>query len=227
MRARHLVCWLAANQPRWSLAAPRDAPAPRDALAPWPQQHWLANATLAVRTVASSRFARCEVHRVRLPDGGEAADWVYFDERPHVNVLVRTEADQKFVLFRQKKYALGGASTLAPVGGFIEDGEAPAAAARRELLEELGLHARRLRSLGSFVTSANRGGGRVHAFFADMATPASNGQARARAGDHERQYASTSAARCTSAGRMAPPNPFLRPLRARNGGALLAGTSSD
>ena len=81
---------------------------------------------------------------------------------------MRTKDDNKFVVFKQSKYATG--PTLAPVGGYVEDGESPVAAARRELMEELGLRTPKLRALGSFMTSANRGSGRVYAFFADACT---------------------------------------------------------
>lgn len=156
-------------------------------------QHW-SNATISVRTVGSSKFARCQVHGVRLPDGKQVDDWIFFDERDHVNVLVR-ERRGDFVVFRQSKYALGGKETLAPVGGFIEDGETPLAAAKRELHEELGLRSSQWYSLGTYITSANRGGGHVHAFMADHCyAPAerSGGHradqttSRGRA-DHERQ----------------------------------------
>jgi ADP-ribose pyrophosphatase len=130
------------------------------------------NMTLSTATVASSKFARCQVHHVRLPNGEEESNWVYLDERPHVNILVRSKADRRFVVFRQAKYASG--NTLAPVGGFIEDGESPAAAAKRELHEELGLRTAHLTPLGSFLGSANRGSGRVFAFFADLCVPSSS-----------------------------------------------------
>ena len=94
-------------------------------------QFW-SNATAAVTTVASSSFARCQLHSVRRPDGSTVDNWIFFDERPHVNVLVRTHVDRRFVVFRQSKYALPH-GTLAPVGRFVEDGETPAAAAKREL----------------------------------------------------------------------------------------------
>ena len=87
-----------------------------------------------------------------------------------MNVLVRTRRDGQFVVIRQTKYAIPD-STLAPVGGFIEDGETPLAAAKRELHEELSLRSTQWHALGSYVTSANRGGGRVHCFFADGGMP--------------------------------------------------------
>jgi 8-oxo-dGTP pyrophosphatase MutT (NUDIX family) len=138
----------------------------------WDAGRELNNQTVSAKTVASSEFAACQVRRVRVPSGAIVDNWLYFDERPHINLLVRLKADKKFVIFAQSKYATG--ETLAPVGGYIEQNESPAAAARRELLEELGLRTSKLRSLGSFVTSANRGGGRVFAFFADACVPSAD-----------------------------------------------------
>jgi 8-oxo-dGTP pyrophosphatase MutT (NUDIX family) len=54
-----------------------------------------------------------------------------------VNILVQT-AEGKFIIFEQEKYAIPG-KTLSPVGGFIDVGESPLTAAKREVLEELGL----------------------------------------------------------------------------------------
>jgi len=44
----------------------------------------------------------------------------------------------KFVVFKQRKYAVPG-ETFSPVGGFVDDGEHPWTSAKREVLEELGL----------------------------------------------------------------------------------------
>ncbi|WP_160573561.1 NUDIX domain-containing protein [Actinomadura physcomitrii] len=50
-------------------------------------------------------------------------------------------ADGRVFLVREYKYGLGGPS-IELVSGGLDDGEAPVAAARRELAEELGLTAR-------------------------------------------------------------------------------------
>jgi ADP-ribose pyrophosphatase YjhB (NUDIX family) len=144
------------------------------------------NTTLSVRSIAATRFAGCEMHSVRLPNGNTVDNWVWFVERAHVNVLVRTKVDRRFVLFRQSKYALPE-ETLAPVGGFVEDGESPLDAAKRELLEELGLRSLHWTTLGNFVTSANRGGGRIYCFLADQAIPVSGASSNLK--DHEVQTA--------------------------------------
>lgn len=48
--------------------------------------------------------------------------------------------------FKQRKYAIPG-DTLSPVGGFINNGESPFDAARREIWEELGVGSRHTKSL--------------------------------------------------------------------------------
>lgn len=59
------------------------------------------------------------------------------EERDAVNVAVRTK-EGEWLVFETNKYAIPG-KTLSPVGGFINDGETPWEAARREVWEELGV----------------------------------------------------------------------------------------
>ena len=53
-------------------------------------------------------------------------------------MLLYIHEKDSFSVFRQRKYAIPG-ETLSPVGGFINDGESPLDAARREVMEELGV----------------------------------------------------------------------------------------
>ena len=67
--------------------------------------------------------------------------------------------------FRQVKYAVTGA-TLGLVGGYLDPGEEPLAAARRELLEETGYEADDWTPLGRYAVDGNRGCGVGHLFLA-------------------------------------------------------------
>ncbi len=99
---------------------------------------WKSSRTVSKTTLGETEFARCEVHSVRKEDGsGVIDDWIFIEEMDAVNVAVIT-ADLKFAMFEQSKYAIPG-TTLSPVGGFVDGGEAPWESARREVMEELGL----------------------------------------------------------------------------------------
>jgi ADP-ribose pyrophosphatase len=84
-----------------------------------------------------------------------------------VNVVAVTE-DGAFLVFRQVKYAVDGTS-LAPVGGYVDEGEPPEDAARRELLEETGYVAEDWTPLGRYVVDGNRGAGVGHLYLARAA----------------------------------------------------------
>lgn len=121
--------------------------------------------TLSRRTVLDGgKFLRVESHTIELPDGQVIPDWQWIISPDFVNVVAVTEAD-KFVCFRQTKYAVNGTS-LAPPAGYKEAGEDPLAAAQRELLEETGYEAPQWISLGHFAVDGNRGAGMAYFYLA-------------------------------------------------------------
>ena len=75
-----------------------------------------------------NRFLTVENHTVELPDGRIILDWQWIITPDFVNVVAITE-DERFLCFRQTKYAVQGTS-LAPVGGYMEPGEDPLKAAK-------------------------------------------------------------------------------------------------
>jgi ADP-ribose pyrophosphatase len=112
--------------------------------------------TLTSQTVLSSgKWLEVEDRTVETPAGQVIEHWPWVITPDYVNVLAVTEQGD-YLIFRQGKYALSGES-LAPIGGYIEPGEAPLAAARRELLEETGYEAREWHALGRFIVDPNRG----------------------------------------------------------------------
>lgn len=110
------------------------------------------------------RFLKVELHDVEFDDGTRIEDWPWVVTPNYINVVVRRE-EGDFLVFNQSKYAIDGDS-MAIVGGYIEPGEDPLAAAKREVLEETGYEAPDWTPLGDYVIAANRGFGRAYFYLA-------------------------------------------------------------
>ena len=108
-----------------------------------------------------------EHHAVELPDGRLIPDWPWVITPDYINVVAVNEAEQ-FLCFRQVKYGIVG-TTLSVVGGYINEGEDPLNAAKRELLEETGYVSDEWVSLGSYLVDPNRGIATGHLFLARQA----------------------------------------------------------
>ncbi|MCU0502617.1 MAG: NUDIX hydrolase [Anaerolineae bacterium] len=121
--------------------------------------------TLDRRTILDcGKFLKVEMHTVALPDGRVIDDWTWVVSPDFINVVAET-VDGDYLCFRQTKYAVQGTS-LAVVGGYIEPGEPPLTAAKRELLEETGYEAPEWIGLGAYPVEANRGVQTGHFFLA-------------------------------------------------------------
>ncbi len=124
--------------------------------------------TLARETVLDrGKFLRVEDHTVQLSDGRVIEQWPWVITPEYVNVVAIT-AEDRWLCFRQGKYAIDGES-LAVVGGYLEPDEEPLAAAQRELLEETGYTANEWIDLGHYRVDANRGAGMGHLYLAQQA----------------------------------------------------------
>jgi len=123
------------------------------------------NTLARTQVLRRGKFLTLEDHTVELPDGRVIEGWPWLLMPDYVNIMAETPGGE-FVCFRQTKYAIGDGTSLAPVGGYVEPGESPGNAARRELLEETGYEAAEWIPLGSYVADGNRGGGVAHLFLA-------------------------------------------------------------
>ena len=87
--------------------------------APWQQAERDAP---RARSIVETPFARAELHTVRGEDGSVIRDWLWFDERDHVNVLARRARPRAGTSSSSASASTRWRPTLAPVGGFIEHG---------------------------------------------------------------------------------------------------------
>jgi ADP-ribose pyrophosphatase len=100
----------------------------------------------------------------QLPDGRQIDDYYRLDLPPYAVIAALTPARE---LVAERHFRPGaGAVTLALPSGYLDPGEEPLAAARRELLEETGYEATDWSTLGRFVVDGNRGCGVAHLFVA-------------------------------------------------------------
>lgn len=118
---------------------------------------------LSSRRLYEGRILNLRVDTVELPGGGEATREIV--EHAEVAATVPVEDDGTVTLVRQYRLAVGQALLEVPAG-LVQPGEPLLEAARRELEEETGLRAARLRHLVSFYVSPGFTDERVHLFLA-------------------------------------------------------------
>ena len=121
--------------------------------------------TLSKKTLLDlGKFLKVEIHEVQLPDGTVIPDWSWLIG-PDAAIVLAETVDKKYLCFHQVRYAIDG-ETLACIGGHVDQGEAPLAAAKRELLEETGYEASEWIDLGEYVAEPSRGLAKRYLFFA-------------------------------------------------------------
>ncbi|KAG7355511.1 NUDIX family hydrolase [Nitzschia inconspicua] len=124
------------------------------------------------KCLLNSKWISVSLHTVQFPGSDSIYDdWMWIDYHDRINVLVEDERkddeERHFLVFEQTKYALEGKTSWAIIGGIIEPGEEPEAAARREVQEEMnGITCQKFHFLGRYRTDVNRGMGWLNSFLA-------------------------------------------------------------
>jgi ADP-ribose diphosphatase len=133
---------------------------------------------VAGETVYDGSFLSVRLERFRYPDGEEARREIVRHPGA-VAIVVHDGAD--LILVRQPREAIGDPDSLELPAGKLDPGEDPAAAARRELAEEVGLAAASWELLTSYYSSVGMTDEKV---FVYLATEVSD--ERAEAEENER-----------------------------------------
>lgn len=107
--------------------------------------------------------------QVELPDG-EVGDYIWLaGRRGSITVLAR-DLEGRLLVEREYSY-LPDEPVYQWVGGGIEAGETPLAAAARELTEEAKLAAGKMTPIGTIVLNHRLSAARNHVFLAEELTP--------------------------------------------------------
>jgi ADP-ribose pyrophosphatase len=131
-----------------------------DALSKLIQPWQIAESTWLVR----SGFMDVRRDRCHKPDGSGSREYFALVLKDFCLVVAVTSG-LDILLAREYKHGAGAVMRTLPAG-FIEPGEVPEEAARRELLEETGHSASTFRHLGTFLLVPDLCGARGHVFLA-------------------------------------------------------------
>jgi len=125
-------------------------------------EHW---EVLESREIyASPPWIRVVQEKVKLPDGRVIDDYHRLDLGDFVIVYPET-VDGRVIVERLYKHGPGHMVLTLPAGA-VDTGEAPLAAAKRELVEETGYTAPEWHALGRYTANGNYGCGSAHIFVA-------------------------------------------------------------
>ncbi|HYA87343.1 MAG TPA: NUDIX hydrolase [Nitrospirota bacterium] len=103
--------------------------------------------------------------KVKLPSNRIIDDYFRI-EAPEFVLIYARSTDGRVLVERQYKHGLGKITTTFPAG-FIDTGEPPILAAKRELLEETGFRAKTWKHMGTFVLDGTRYSGKAHCYIAE------------------------------------------------------------
>jgi ADP-ribose pyrophosphatase len=123
---------------------------------------------LSSERVYAGRLLKIDKDKVELPNG-QTTD-LEMVRHPGASAIVPFVTDDEILLIRQFRYATGGFIYEVPAGT-LHKGEAPEECARREVQEEVGHRAGRLRLLASIFTTPGFTDEIIHLYAAHNLTP--------------------------------------------------------
>ena len=125
----------------------------------------MSNRLVEKQVIYSGDRMRLELHRLEDEETGRRSQREVV-VHPGAVVVLPLLPDGRVLLIRNRRYAVGDTLVELPAGA-LQKGEDPMNAAGRELLEETGFLAGRLRPVGWFYTSPGILSERMYAFVAD------------------------------------------------------------
>jgi ADP-ribose pyrophosphatase len=122
-----------------------------------------------IEEIYRGRVVNLRRESVELPNGRTIE--LDLMDHPGAAAIVPLDDEGRVILIRQYRHAAGGYLWEIPAGT-LDDGEAPATCARRELIEEAGVEASRWDELGAIFTAPGFCNERIHLYLARELKPA-------------------------------------------------------
>jgi len=121
------------------------------------------------KTIKSKIAFKCKYFKVlkedfETPSGGKYGKYYILEGKNYVIVIAKK--GNYFYFVEQYRYTIKS-KLLATVAGAIEKGEKPFAVAKRELKEETGIIAKKIRKLGWFYSNYGKSNQKAHVFLAE------------------------------------------------------------
>lgn len=116
------------------------------------------------RDIHRGRIIKVSMDTVRLPNGKELQ--LEYVEHPGAAAIVPLHEDQTVTLVRQYRYSTGGEWIIEIPAGKLDAREEPRLCAERELVEEVGLRAGSLQTLGFIYATPGFCNEKIHLFLA-------------------------------------------------------------
>ena len=133
----------------------------------------MTESTISSRTIYKGRVLRLHVDRVKLANGRETTREIV--EHPGAAAIIPILDNGKLLVVKQYRAATRRQLMEIPAGT-LEPGESPLSCAKRELIEETGYAARRVKRLFSCYLAPGYSTEKIHFFLATRLVPAKGKQ---------------------------------------------------